>query len=101
MNFEDYQEFVKAVSTTRVDGDIARINWAVQELVAEAGEVLGVSAKAWRKGMPIDKDRLWDELSDTLWGIAAVMNEAFPKRTLEQLMWYNREKLEARIAKQD
>lgn len=101
MEFKEYQDFVKAVGTKKVQGEEERISWAIEEMVAEAGEVLGVSVKAKRKGQLIDREKLWDELSDTLWGIAAVMNEAFPNRTLEELMWYNREKLEARIAKQD
>ena len=97
MEYKDYAAFVKDVSTQKVQGEMLRINWAIQEMAAEAGEVVGVSVKSLRKGIPIDKDRLWDELSDTFWGIAAIMNEAFPDKSLEDLMKYNQDKLVGRM----
>lgn len=48
---------------------------AIMELVGEAGEVLQVATKARRKGKTIDKDKILDELGDTLWGLVGVMNE--------------------------
>ncbi len=47
---------------------------AILELVSEAGEVLALAQKAQRKGKAIDKDKVLDELGDTLWGLVAVMN---------------------------
>lgn len=48
---------------------------AIREMVAEAGEVEGVVAKAARKGIAIPRDQIVDELGDTLWGLVGVMNE--------------------------
>lgn len=48
---------------------------AIREMVAEAGEVEGVVAKAARKGQPIPREKIVDELGDTLWGLVGVMNE--------------------------
>lgn len=108
MEFKTYQKFVKSVSPrwTQPDSSIitthggppnANVFWAITELASEAGECLSLGTKSMRKSVDVDKIKLWDELGDTLWGIAAVMNEAFPERSIEELMTYNKEKLEKRL----
>ena len=97
---DKYQAFVKRVGTDKVVGEENRISWAIEEMLAEAGECLSLSVKAKRRGLPIDKEKLFDELADTLWGYVAVMNEAFPEVSLQDLMKYNVDKLEKRIASQ-
>ena len=44
-------------------------------MVCEAGEVLAIVQKSRRKNRPIDRDKIVDELGDTLWGLTGVMNE--------------------------
>lgn len=41
-------------------------------LLEEKGEALGVLAKAIRAGIPIDREKLKEELGDVLWNIAAI-----------------------------
>lgn len=96
--FKEYQDFVKEIGTKKIFKVEERIDWAVKEMVAEAGEVLSLAAKATRKGIPIDRDKLFDELSDTLWGVAAIMNEAFPDKSLDDLIDYNVSKLTKRYS---
>lgn len=104
MLFNDYQKFVKSVSPAWTKEDPknfdACVGWAIMEMTAEAGECLSLAVKAKRKVRTIDDDKLWDELGDTLWGIAAVMNEAFPDKTIEDLMEHNKNKLVDRLSAQ-
>jgi len=98
----NYAEFVRdtcrnqgPIFMQRGDGPI----WgAALELVAEAGEVLDILTKASRKrgGHLLDEDkmRLMDELSDVLGGVQAITNALGVD--LEDVMTYNKEKLEAR-----
>jgi len=60
----------------------------------EAGEVLGVLAKAMRKGVSVDKDKIRNELGDVLWNLAACAREY--NLTLEEVACYNIQKLKAR-----
>jgi len=100
--FMSYAEFVRdtcrnkgPVFLQRGDGAL----WgAALEMVAEAGEVLDILTKASRKRggtlLPSDMKDLMDELSDVLWGVQAMTNALGV--TLEDVMLYNTEKLEAR-----
>lgn len=72
----------------------ARRNQAILEMTAEAGEVLGLAQKANRKGLSLNREKVLDELGDTLWGLVGVMNEF-------NISWYeitefNMDKLEKR-----
>jgi len=98
MNHVEYKQFVYDIGTKEVVYEQDRIDWAIEEMVAEAGECLSLTVKAKRKGKKIDKEKLYDELADTFWGLTAVMNEAFPGATLEDLMSHNYRKLKAREA---
>lgn len=67
---------------------------AIREMVAEAGEVEGVVAKSNRKGLPIPRDRIVDELGDVLWGLVGVMNEF--NISWQEITEFNMKKLNAR-----
>ena len=90
---EKYRDFVRRTNAHRVqaaydcDGEIL-------ELVAEAGEVLGVLQKAVRKGQDVNPDRLYDELSDVAWGLYAILTKM--GWSLEELLKYNVRKLSER-----
>lgn len=74
-----------------------RQNQAINEMVSEAGEVLGVVTKATRKGKPIDRQDIVDELGDTFWGLVGVMNQF--DISWKELCDYNMEKLNGRYGK--
>lgn len=67
---------------------------AIHEFVSEAGEVLGVATKAWRKGRDIPREKIVDELSDALWGLVGVMNEF--NISWEEMAQFNMDKLNER-----
>lgn len=92
----DYEGFVRSCFAAPInDLPLERqLKWAISEMCGEAGEVSGLSAKATRKGVAIDKDKLLDELGDTLWGVTA--SAIIAGYTLEQLMSHNVEKLRER-----
>lgn len=48
---------------------------AIMEMAGESLEVLQVATKARRKNTNIPRDKIIDELGDTLWGLVGVMNE--------------------------
>jgi NTP pyrophosphatase (non-canonical NTP hydrolase) len=68
----------------------------VLEMLGEAGEVLELFQKRKRKAgdFKVPQDRLFDELSDVLWGLTAVATKM--GFTLEALMAYNQIKLTMR-----
>lgn len=67
---------------------------AIMEMVGEAGEVLQVATKANRKDTNIPREKIVDELGDTLWGLVGVMNEF--NISFEELCEFNIEKLTKR-----
>lgn len=71
-----------------------RKDQAIKEMVGEAGEVLQISTKAGRKGKPIDRDLIIDELGDTFWGVVGIMNEF--NISFHELCTYNMDKLKKR-----
>ncbi len=72
----------------------ARRKQAILEMVSEAGEVLQLVQKANRKGTELPREKVLDELGDTLWGLVGVMNEF--NISWSELTEFNMEKLEAR-----
>lgn len=99
---EKYQAFVASTMTDKPKSPEEFIHWATDELVAEAGEVKGVLAKARRKAGMIraeDYDKLVDELGDVLWSLTASLKTINPEISLEELMELNMNKLQARIDK--
>lgn len=48
---------------------------AVKEMLCEANEVLAEFVKTNRKGLPVRREKILDELGDTFWGLVGVMNE--------------------------
>lgn len=72
----------------------ARRKQAIIEMVSEAGEVLQLVQKANRKGTELPREKVLDELGDTLWGLVGVMNEF--NISWSELTEFNMEKLEAR-----
>lgn len=93
MTYSEYKAFVKELGSDKPKTEDDRISWAILEMNSESNECLDIVTKHVRKDTPIDKAKLWDELCDTFWGFTAVMNEAFPNQTLEDVMKYNRAKL--------
>lgn len=89
---EEYQSFV---NTTNLHGEQANTEGEILELVAEAGEVLGVLQKAKRHGREVPRDRLFDELSDVLWGLFAILGKN--QWVLADLIAYNTRKLTDRL----
>ena len=73
----------------------ARKAQAIGEMVAEAGEVMGVVVKARRKNKPVDRAKVVDELGDTMWGVVAVMKEF--DITLGELLAENQDKLDKKL----
>lgn len=67
---------------------------AILEMASEAGEVLALAQKAQRKGVPIDKTKVLDELGDTFWGLVGIMNEF--NISFSELTEYNMTKLTKR-----
>jgi len=74
----------------------ARRKQAIIEMVSEAGEVLQLVQKANRKGSELPREKVVDELGDTLWGLVGVMNEF--NISWFELCSFNTEKLEDRNA---
>lgn len=104
---DDYREFQKKYaayekwnedenSLILLGVEDAKRMQAIHEFVSEAGEVLGVATKAWRKGLYIPRDKIVDELGDAFWGLVGVLNTF--DISLEELIEYNVQKLEARNA---
>lgn len=101
---DDYREFQKKYAAYEkwedskfvLNLDDAKRMQAIHEFVSEAGEVLGVATKAWRKGVDIPKDKILDELGDAFWGLVGVMNTF--DISFEELIEFNTQKLEARNA---
>jgi len=88
----EYQSFV---NNTNLHGGKDGPQGEILELVAEAGEVLGVLQKAERKGLAVPTDRILDELSDVLCGLFAILGKN--QWTLRELIAYNTRKLTDRL----
>lgn len=67
-----YQAWVWSTTTPK-EGDNGGW-WACSGMTAEAGESLALFEKAYRKNLPVDKEKLTDELGDVLWFLAATCN---------------------------
>lgn len=94
---EEYTEFVADCFSDDVNAlptKESKIRWAISEMCGEAGEVSSLSAKAVRKGVPIDTDKLLDELGDTLWGIVATAHCA--GLSMDEIIEHNIQKLNKR-----
>lgn len=90
MKFNQYKEWRKTVD--KYPEDIA-FDCYVLGLVSEAGEVAGKLKKEYRD----EEDKsaeIYDELSDVAWYLCAILDEY--GSSLEDLMEYNYNKIEAR-----
>lgn len=95
---EDYKEWQPLYAAYNKWKKISRSEdrklQAIMEMVGEAGEVLQIATKARRKGESISREKVLDELGDTLWGLVGVMNEF--DISWSELIDFNVEKLTAR-----
>lgn len=92
--FDIYQDFVYELASKNPPDMVA---WSVAGLCSEAGEVSAVLEKAWRKtGHLTEKDisKLFDELGDVMWYMAAVANAL--DFSLDDVMMHNINKLNIR-----
>lgn len=76
---EEYAEFVAEHTSENVGRLVTNPTflkgwWAASGLNCEAGEVLELFEKGYRKGVPVSKDKLKDELGDCFWFLIAVCN---------------------------
>jgi len=93
----EYKEYVEVVNKLKSDKPQTpedKLHWACLELTAEAGEIVSLLAKAKRKEEPIPKDKLYDECSDVMWGLTAILEEL--DADIYDLMQYNVDKLNER-----
>jgi NTP pyrophosphatase (non-canonical NTP hydrolase) len=74
-----------------------KLEYLIPGLAGEVGEVASVYAKAVRKGIPIDRQALLDELGDVLWFVA--VTSYILGSTIEEVGEMNIQKLTKR--KQD
>lgn len=89
MNANQYQ--YDAMKTRLPTADL---EYCVMNLVSEAGEVIGLFAKARRDEKLIDKGNLCKELGDVCWQVAAVAH--LSGLTLEEILEANLIKLASR-----
>ena len=66
-------------------------------MVAEAGESLALFEKVYRKGVPVDRDKLMDELGDILWFLVSTCN--MMDIDFVDLLMHNVHKINERVAK--
>lgn len=93
-NFQPrYAAYDKWSNTSKSDKE-ARRKQAIIEMVSEAGEVLQLVQKANRKGSELSREKIVDELGDTLWGLVGVMNEF--NISWHELCTHNMDKLNER-----
>jgi NTP pyrophosphatase (non-canonical NTP hydrolase) len=94
--FDIYQDFVYE-KTAKTPEDL--IAWSILGLTSEAGEVSAVLEKAWRKRGHLNEDdisKLFDELGDVMWFLAAVANSL--DFSLDDIMMHNINKLNQRAS---
>ena len=91
----NYQDWVWETTTPK-EGDNGGW-WACSGMAAEAGESLALFEKAYRKGVPVDRSILMDELGDVLWFLTAVCN--MMDIELSDVMMHNVHKINTRQAK--
>ena len=96
MNFKEYQ--IKALTTkgTYTDNMDQLIN-GVMGLNGECGEVIDIVKKYLYQGHQLDKDKIINELGDTLWYINLIANSL--NMSLEDIAKYNIDKLQRRYPK--
>ncbi len=98
MDFNEYRKWQpKYAAYDKWEDKEKRKQQAILEFTGEATEVLGIIQKAQRKGEPINRERVVDELGDSLWGLVGVMNEF--DISLEELIGFNVRKLTDRNTK--
>lgn len=96
MNFKEYQEKALKTKGTYTDKMDQLIN-GVMGLNGESGEVIDVVKKYLYQGHTLDKDKIINELGDTLWYINLIANGI--NMSLEDIAKYNIGKLEKRYPK--
>jgi len=90
---EEYAEWVmQGVSPKVAPTDVPR--WASMGMVAEAGEVIALFEKSWRKDIPMDRTMLMDEAGDVLWFLTAMVTAS--GITLDEVIEHNIIKLNQR-----
>lgn len=72
LTLHDYQERIQefVLDTVRED----QMNYSLQLLMAEAGEVADVHHKALRRGEPVDDAKVADEVGDVLFSLALLLD---------------------------
>jgi NTP pyrophosphatase (non-canonical NTP hydrolase) len=91
MTLNEYQQYASTYRMPTADRQYALLN-----LAAEAGEVVGKAAKHRRDGGDVElyNESIKKELGDVMWQVAAVAHDhGF---TLEEVCQYNIEKLSSR-----
>lgn len=68
--------------------------WAAGHGCCEMAEVLELFEKAYRKGIELDKDKVMDEIGDTLWCLTAVANAC--GLDMDEVILHNINKLKER-----
>ena len=93
MNFTEYQKKAMEFRLASADEMYAMLN-----LGAEAGEVLGLEAKLIRDGGSVEEYRmkLKKELGDVLWHVAAIARDN--GMSLDDVAFSNIQKLTSRLA---
>jgi NTP pyrophosphatase (non-canonical NTP hydrolase) len=97
MQANKYQEWTlsTAIYPDAGEGTLAALTYCCLGLVGEAGEVADKAKKLLRDGDTTDRrTAVLQELSDVCWYIARVADEL--GMDLEELMDYNKQKLESR-----
>lgn len=92
---EEYQNFVDDCPHPNFSKPIEPGYWGATQMMSEAGEVLELFEKSYRKNLPLDKEKVLDECGDTLWGIAFILNSI--GATIDEALEYNMIKLTKRI----
>lgn len=74
-NYEDFvAECPQPDGAPILDEQFMKGYWAASQFVSEAGEVLELFEKSYRKGHALDLRHLEDELGDALWGLTCIAN---------------------------
>ncbi|MCS4449153.1 nucleoside triphosphate pyrophosphohydrolase family protein [Clostridium botulinum] len=96
MNFKEYQEKALKTKGNYTDNIDQLIN-GVMGLTGESGEVIDIVKKYLYQGHHLDKDKIINELGDTLWYINLIANSI--NMSLEDIAKYNIDKLQKDILK--
>lgn len=94
LDFSQLDAYQEAAHSTAVYHPAMAFHYPQSLLSEEVGEVLGVFNKASRAGVPVDVEKLCDELGDALWALAETASANGLK--LSEIARHNIQKLGAR-----